>query len=273
MEEFQETYERDVATRGNGSQVFTERYDEEAIGRLKELILTFFRQGDRKYYSIHIDGEAVVPKNCDGRKFDRYLQFMGKHTREVEVRMYQGSSPNCNKYVFVVNKIQPSGLSGVSVEREVEKALEQERLQNELKQLRKELSKKKRKLKKLKQQAEDSESGIDKLNAIVKDGARIAGTIAGVMGGNRAGLAGAEQQQAEPVSQVEVELEEEAEPEDHSTKKKSSKSKKIYKDLLEAYGEEGLENAMGWIAVLSEHPELQQMIKEKLNNQNTAEDE
>lgn len=272
MEELNEIQERDVEKRSNGSQVFTEPYSEASIGRLKNLVLAFFRQGERKFYSIHIDGETVVPKNSDGRKFNRYLQFLNKYTHSVEVRMYQGYSPNCNKYLFIVNK----GLSGHSdpedVQDKINKALEEQRLQNELAQLRKELEKKTKKLKKLKRQAEESESGIDKLNELVRGGAKIAGTIAGAINAkNGGGLSGAEHQTAQPDAEVEVEIEEGVQPQTNP-KKKKSKSERIFKDLVDTYGEEGLENAMGWMTVLSENPELQQMIKEQLKNQKNQKD-
>lgn len=271
METIETTQDREITRRGNGSQVYTEPYSEAGMQRLMELVLTFYRQGDRKFYSIHVDGEMVVPKNSDGRKFNRYLQFVNQQTKTVEVRMYQGASPNCNKYVFVKASANV-GLRGVDVQQEVEKALEQERLQSELKDLRKELERKNKKLKKLKLQAlEEENKGMNQINEIVKNGAVLAGTIKGMFnGGNAAGLSGAEQPTAERVSEVEVEIVEQGvQPEDNSKKKEAIKAKTIYKDLVAAYGEEGLENAMGWLSVLSEHPELQQQIKEYLNSEKT----
>ena len=123
MEELDNIHERVIDKRGNGSQVFTEPYSPPAIGRLKHLVLTFYGQGERKYYSIIVDGETVVPKNCDGRKFNNYLRFVNKHTKTVEVRMYKGFSANCNKYLFVMT----NGLSGssknVDLKTEIDKAI------------------------------------------------------------------------------------------------------------------------------------------------------
>ena len=107
----------------NGVQVFTERYSESAINRLKDLVVKLYHLGERKFYAILVDGEFVVKKNCDGRKFDRYLNFVNKETREVEVRMHQGKSFNHNKYIFVLRK----GLTGIenseTVQNRIDKAL------------------------------------------------------------------------------------------------------------------------------------------------------
>ncbi len=74
FEELQDNPQFDRETRENGSQVFTQPYNEGALNSLKHLVLAFYDQGKRKYYSILVDGEMVVSKTSDGRKFDKKRQ-------------------------------------------------------------------------------------------------------------------------------------------------------------------------------------------------------
>jgi hypothetical protein len=253
--------EREVEVRGNGSQLFTETYSEAAIARLKNLVLTFFAQDERKYYSISLDGEIVVARNCDGRKFDRYLQFLNKHTQMVEVKMYQGFSPNCNRYQFILNRGLAGTPNAVDVQSQINKALEEQRLQNELDALRTELALKKKKLKKFKKLNENSESGLDKLKELVKGGVELAGAL-GL--GAQKGLSGA----PEPEAEVEIEP---ADSSDTKSDSSTSKSQQVFDDLLETYGEEGVKNALGWMTVLAANPDLVNKLKEELKNQKKSE--
>ena len=263
MEEVQnianEGIERDVEKRSNGSQVFTEKYSEEAVDRLKNLVLTFANQGEDKYYMILVDGEIVVAKNCDGHNFDKYLQFVTKHTQSVEVRMFQGLSPNCNKYKFQMNK----GLSGanqnVDVQAEIDKALEEQRLQTELKTLKEKLDKKERKIQKLKAKLEEKETGMEQFVELVKNGTQLAGAFG--INPNK-GLSGT----PEPESEVDVEIEEE------NQEPSVSENQQVFNDLLNTFGEDGIKNALGWITILSTNPKLQEKMKEEINKLNNQED-
>ncbi len=267
---FQELPPREAETRANGSQIFTEPYSVEAIDRLRNIVANFYHQGDRKYYSVSVDGEVVVPKNCDGRKFTRYLPFVTKHTQMVEVKMYSGYSPNCNKYQFILNR----GLSGMShqpvnVQTEVNRALEEQQLRHEMELLREELEKKKRKLKKYKELTEEGESGLDKFRDLLKSGVELAGAL-----GLRKvpGLAGAPENK--PEAEVEVTVESDKKPESkEQPKANESESKKIYDELLAKVGEKEIKRALRIMALLSAHPELEETLTKELNkNQKTQSD-
>lgn len=266
MEEMQHINEREIAIRSNGSQVFTEAYSGQAVKRLKDLVKAFYNQGERKYYCILVDGEIVVPKNADVRKFSRYLQFINKNTHQVEVRMYQGTSPNCNKYLFIFNKA--AALSGnsseLSVQEQIEKALEKQRIENELVSLKEQLEQTIEERDELIKENEERGTGLEQLTKLLKEVAPLAGAFGLTP---KTGLAGTTQE-AKPDAEVDIEIE--------SEKKESTPENKennqILNDLKRAYGEDGTKNALGWVATINDNQELQNVIREELNRQKIEKD-
>ena len=248
MEEIENTNEREIEVRGNGTQVFTEPYSEAAISRLKNLILSFFAQGERKYYSIAVDGETVVAKNCDGRKFDRYLTFLSKQTQNVEVKMYQGLSPNCNKYQFTITRI----LSGIGqsgdMQTQIDKALEEQRILTENENLRNEIASKNKKLKKLK----ENSKGIN-INGLLEKLPEIVNAYHQI---KNPGLAGT----PEPQAEVKVE----AQSTTNNAQNENPRSQEIYDRLYETYGEKGIMNALKWMEILKSNPDIMDKIREEL---------
>ena len=102
--------------RGSGGKVYTEPFDQQRIDRLKQIVFDFFKQGEQKRYGILVDGEMVVPINADSRKFDGYKKYIEGHTKSVEVRMYFGESPTCNRYIFHTGEQAINGVKGQGVE-------------------------------------------------------------------------------------------------------------------------------------------------------------
>lgn len=237
-----------VEIRGNGTEVFNEPYSEKAVRRLKKLVLNFYYQGERKYYSIHVDGEKVVERTSDGRKFNRYLQFVEKETRVVEVRLYKGESFNCNRYLFIISK----GLNGVGkqeeMEEQIKQALEAQEKENELIYLRAELEKKERKIKKLKKLTAQKEEGIS-LGAVKEfliEGKGLVDAFRGTPAPTQLGG-------TEPESEVTIEAE------------SPDPAKAIYDQLYEQVGQEGIMKALNIMGTLSQHPELEEILIKELN--------
>lgn len=246
-----------IETKANGSQVFNEPYSPEAIQRLQSLVNNFYQQGEKKYYSINVDGETVVAKNCDARKFNRYLPFVSEHTKKVEVKLYAGYSPKCNTYIFYIHR----GLSGVpqqtnvDVQVEINKALEQDRLQNELDQLRREVEKKDKKLKKLKGIKDAIPEWPDMLKGLIRTGVEAAGTLGFT---RRPSLQGIPEQHA-PETEVEVEMEGEDQ---------SSEAREAFETLYEQLGEEQMVNLFNWMTAIGQSPKLQQKIQKEFEEMN-----
>lgn len=258
--------------RGNGSQVQTESYTPEALNRLKHKIQTFFEQGEHKYYSILVDGETVVPRNYDARKFDGYLQFMEPGVRRVEVRMYQGNSPNCNKYLFVLTNGLSGPQSGENVEVRVQNAMNLEKLKLKLEYTEKELQRKSKKCKQHKAKIAQLEEDIDELeeiitrehseevkvkreqiNGILQQGISTVGSLITGKSGEATNLSGTPNT---PDSSVEVVMEEED--------SEIARLKSIFEDIYNEYGAKSTENALGMILTINRDPELRNLFKQEL---------
>ncbi|MBI3133634.1 MAG: hypothetical protein HYZ14_03065 [Bacteroidetes bacterium] len=265
MEQQENTNEKDIEVRGNGTQVFTEPYSRAAIARLKNLILAFFNQSEYKYYSISVDGETVVQRTCDSRKFDDYERFLCEYTRHVEVKMFQGTSPNCNKYVFTIPNKSASGLGMVGatdMQSQIDRAVEEQRVKMELENTRTKLIeaqeailKKDKKIKKLK---EEIPSGADTAEKWVNT---IGGVFSNIAAAKNSGLAGTPVQ---PQAEASIEPDGEEEEETDETE-----SLKIYKRLHEKFGEETIIKAFTWLAVLAANPDIGEKIKEALDQKKT----
>ncbi|MEZ4921875.1 MAG: hypothetical protein R2780_01775 [Crocinitomicaceae bacterium] len=245
----------DIERRSNGTQIFNEPYSPENIERIKTMIENFYNTGVKKFYSIHVDGETVVQRNCDARKFNTYLPFVGTHTKKVEVKLYSGYSPKCNTYIFYLHR----GLSGapqnaVNVKEQISQALAEQELKFELKQLQEELKKKNKKIEKLQSVIEGHSSWTpEAVNNTIMNGLTAVGKIGMMRNG---GLQGVPQQENQPQSEVHVELEEE-EPD-------NSKSGAIFQEMLKQYGDKTMKNALGWTGVLAAYPELQDVLREEV---------
>lgn len=258
---------KEVEVRGNGTQVFTEPYSKEGIARLKNLVMAFYDQGENKYFSIAIDGETVVHRTCDGRKFDLHEKFISQHSQHIEVKMYQGLGPNCNKYQFTISR----GLSGtgqiMDQQRQIEKAKEEERMKIELDSTKKELKeakelleKKSKKLKKLKGEMPTGAETIEKLAGT------LSGVISTIASARNPALAGTPQPQAE----VKIERESEAEIEENEQEEDEPKSLQTYNSIVEKYGEDQVNKAFSWLIAISENPDLMEKFKDELNKKKNA---
>lgn len=267
FEELQDEPRFERETRDNGSQVFTEPYNEGALSSLKHLILAFYEQGKRKYYSILVDGETVVPKTSDGRKFDNHLRFVNDYTKMVEVRLYQGYSFNCNKHQFIINRGLAGLTGGASEQDRINKAIEAHKKALEYEAVEAELKANRKKLKKLKKQKKasgDSGFSLGKLKEIVSGAVGIVGQIQAVRNG---GVAGIPQTTPAEESEVEIEREDESTDEGLSKKehKKVKKAQKLFYQLLDEVGIDGILETIQIMNGLSEYPELNLRYLKEMN--------
>ncbi|MCR9171917.1 MAG: hypothetical protein NXI10_05465 [bacterium] len=254
--------------RANGSHVQTESYTPEALSRLKNKIQTFFEQGEHKYYSILVDGETVVPRNYDARKFDNYLQFMEPGVRRVEVRMFQGTSPNCNKYLFVLTGSLSGPQNGGDLEARVQNAMNLEKLKLKLEYTEKELERKTKKCKQRKvkiiqlqediaeleeiiseEHSEEAKAKREQFNGILQQGFSAVGSLITGKTANDNNLSGTPNQ---PESTVEIQME----GEDQNKKKLLQ----LFEDIYNKYGSKSTEDAIAMILVINSDPELKQLF-------------
>lgn len=265
--QFENQNSKEVEVRGNGTQVFTEPYSKEAIARLKNLVMAFYDSGENKYFSIAIDGETVVHRTCDGRKFDLHEKFISPHTQHVEVKMYQGLGPNCNKYQFTISRGLSGFGHGIDMNKQIEKAREEERMKLELDSTKSKLKdaleaieKKDKKLKKLKAEMPTGAETIEKLAGT------LTGVISTIAGARNPGLAGTPQPQAE----VKIEPQPEAGSEENEEEEYEPKSLQTYNSIVEKYGEDQVNKAFSWLIAISENPDLMEKFKDELNKKKNA---
>lgn len=272
MSEFDNIKDREIQMRSNGTHVQTEPYSRQAMQRLKRNVELFFNQGNHKYYSIAVDGETVVSRTYDARKFDDYLPFIEPGVKTIEVKMFQGNSPNCNRYMFVM-QAQLSGVRGAEdLERRYQDANRIDNLQRDLQAARDEIAKRKKKLRRIKREFEKLWFQFEDFKQEAKESApartqKILGDIvslAGILGfgskKNSAELSGTPQSQETNTTQVEVELET-----DSKTSNKGSEHKKILEDLETSYGKDGLDQALFIATVMAASPELQEKFKKHIS--------
>ncbi|NOQ75642.1 MAG: hypothetical protein GQ574_26780 [Crocinitomix sp.] len=279
MEELEElredentAFERE--SQGNGSQIFSEPFSHNAVGRLKHLVNTFHEQGKNQYYTIHVDGVRVVGKTADGRKFDNYIQFVNNYSKLVEVRLYQGKSFNCNKYRFIISSTL-SGIEGEKTEQErINSAIAAHKRELEFKSIQQELegSKKKlKKLKKLQKESESEESGFnfDNVTSLVQNAVGLVGQLRG----GAVPIAGVGQT-IQPEAEVEIEsVDDNSNSESKGKPKVGKKARKLYEQLALQLSADEMIDLIHMVKEMSNYPEVYQKYRQEIellikNNQN-----
>ncbi len=229
-------------------KVFREAYNLERIERLKQIIRDFYKQGQKKLYSILVDGEMVVSKNSDSRNFDHYKRYLLGNTKSVEVRMYFGNSPNCNRHIFQMGQTALSGINPEEVEARIKEALAKQRIEQELISLRKQLKKKNKKLEAFKAlQLELDEKQLD-IKDIIDKGMEMYRTFQQSKVPST-GLEGTTGEQ----TKVEVQVESNSQADHHYNKMKKN------------YTESELLQALRTWEIFTKHPELNKTFTSIVN--------
>jgi hypothetical protein len=244
---------------GGTGKIFTETYNPQRIERLKNIISDFRAQGKPKRYCILVDGEMVVPVNRDASNFDNYKRYLEAHTQNIEVRMYFGDSPNCNKHIFHTSQMTLSGTQK-GVQEQIEEALEKQRIQTELETLRSKLKRKNKIIEEYEGVIEELEGELEKNSVDIKGVLDKGMQLFGQWKANN----NAQPVQGIPESNVEVEVQ--SEPE--------SKSDKFYQQMKDKYSQESLDGSLKIWSVWLKHPELKgefmKIVKQKIKEDGEA---
>lgn len=238
-----EDFEKTRANR-NGGKIFHESHSENKLEAIKKLVTTFNDQGRRKRYSILVDSELIVPPTVDEERFDDYLDFVDHNTEAVEIRLYFGDSPNCNRYFFHFKEFTLQALGNIpkveqDVDSQIQIALERQSLETEVVALRKKVKKLKRKLTDAEEKLGDK--GVD-MKDLLSQGMQLYGHLS-----NKGGVPPVAPVHGLP-EKAEVEIEEE----------EQSEADKFYEELKEQYSEQQLERALKTWEVFTKYPELRQ---------------
>ena len=248
MEDYRETERR-----RNGGTIFNEPYSDEAIYRFKHLVQQFYQRNERKFYSILVDGETVIKKTSDSRKFDGFQDFINDYTKKVEVRIYLSSnphSPNCNRYIFrkagVVGGIGAVGgtvgmASPLDVKSEIKKALKKQRQEFEIENL--------------KNKVENLQDKLEKAPKV--DWNNILGHGAGfvsMLTGKRNPLNGISKTQNN-----DTEITVEAEPSDQL-----NQAQKLFNGMVKNIGLEKMVETLEALSIMANHPDIMEKVDKLL---------
>ena len=248
---------------GGTGKVFTETYNPQRIGRLKNIITDFRQQGKPKRYCILVDGEMVVSINKDPSNFDNYKRYLETHTQTIEVRMFFGDSPNCNKHLFHTSQASLSGTQK-GVQEQIEEALEKQRIKTELETLRSKLKRKNKTIEEYEEIIEELEAKLDKNKVDIKGVLDKGMELFGKWKANN----GEKPVQGIPEAKSEVEVQAE------SDEKPETKSDKFYQKLKNKYSHESLDNSLKIWSVWLKHPELKDefmvIVKQKIKEDGEA---
>lgn len=239
-----------IKKRKNGGQIFTEIYNPNRIERLKSIIKDFYQQGQKKRYCILVDGEMVVSINTDARNFDSYKRYLEGHTQSIEVRMFFGESPNCNRHIFHTSQKTLSGMPEKDVEQKISEALEKQRIQTELESLRKELKRKDKIIEEYEEMEEELSKKQLNINELLDKGLQFYAKV----NASKNGTPPATPVQGIPQAEVEVHSEPETESEKH------------FQKLQEQFSEKELIKGLKTWKVFAKHPELRKEFTELINN-------
>ena len=238
-----------TAKNRNGGKVHNDPYSKERMEAIKRIVAKYGNQGRKKRFSISVDSELIVPVTTDIDLFDDYLDFIDSHTRNIEVRLYFGDSPNANRYIFY---LQESALDGfktkqnedVNVDKKIEEALQKQSLETQVVLLEKKVKRLKRKVRSYEEQLGTKSTDVKEL---LSQGLQLYGEFKGKTPPTTTtpvhGL---------PIAEVELEAE-------------LSESDQFYQELKDNYGEERLEKALHIWEIFTKHPELKQEFQSIVN--------
>jgi len=262
-------------------------YSSEKIGMLKQLLINNAESGNPIYYEIRVDGLKVVLRTNDPEQFDKYEDFIEPGTLSVTVVLYEGTSRNNTRHIFIMKdepKADAKPLSGIEINKmvdakveEVKKQMKQEQVVKENKDLKEELGEAYEAIEKLKNKITDiqNKSGIDSINwgkfaggmtdSIIRKNAHL---LAKIPGGE--GLAGVLMEDNEKQEQVSEEEEREEQEATFTKKKDEEQLSEADKDRLgfmrgleERFNhkEDLLSSAIDVLVILADKPEAIEQTK------------
>ena len=174
---------------------------------------------------------------------------MEGHTQSVEVRMYFGESPNCNRHIF---RMSPTGLHGFpekNVEERIQEALKSERLNNELESLRKENKRLRKDIEKYEELEEEWNTKKLDVNELLEKGLNFYAKY----NASKQGVSPGAPVQGIPQAEVEIE----AEPETESDRQ--------FQAMKENHSEQEVLKGLKTWRLFTKHKDLRKAFAELVN--------
>lgn len=124
MENEQHIHKKNKKYKAKSKQrVFTKKFVDESVNKLKRLVVNFNERGDERFYAIKVDNEFCVSKTSNSNYFDDYKEFIDGTTESIEVVMYFGNSNNCNRHIFYLKENALGSTPAVDVDKKISDAL------------------------------------------------------------------------------------------------------------------------------------------------------
>jgi FtsZ-binding cell division protein ZapB len=88
------------------------QYSQTRVDQLFRLLERHHQAGEAREYDILVDNIPVVPRTSNLSLFNAFEDEIQPDTRAITIRLYQGSSHNCDRYIFNMRG-GVNGLDGV----------------------------------------------------------------------------------------------------------------------------------------------------------------
>jgi hypothetical protein len=165
-------------------------YSTEAMERFKTILENSADSGKAKYFAIEVDGLKVVEKTNNVEEFDNYESFITDDTREILIYLYStnAASPKHDKHYLKMEKrvvekpVSEPTLSGIEIQNKIDAGIQAAQERWEKKELEKQIVE-------LKEELEDAEEYVEKLEAKCEEYERNRNTLRGVNVGEALGVA------------------------------------------------------------------------------------
>lgn len=250
-------------------RVFTRKYSDDNLARLKRLIENHTDRGDERFFAIKVDGEFCVNKIANPQYFDDYKEFIDGQTESIEVIMYFGKSNNCNRHIFYLKESSLGSADIVDVDKKIEDALQKKDQDYLIKSLQDQVEQQAEYIEKLEEQVEELSAKTD-IRGLLKEGAALLGAFKGVQTANSS-LSGAKTQPDD--AQVEVEpvtasnkTSEEDEEEEYDEAEEEARD--AFDEVYNQFGEAGTKQVIGLMHHISQSTEFRDGINELIKKEN-----
>ena len=245
-------------TRSN-QRVFTKKYSDDNLARLKRLIQNHTDRGDERYFAIKVDGEFCVNKISNPKYFDDYKEFIDGQTESIEVIMYFGKSNNCNRHIFYLKEGSLGNVAPVDVDKKIEAALEKKDQDYLIKSLQEQVEQQSEYIEQLEEELEELSSKTD-IRGIIKEGAALLGVLKNTPT-TKTALSGLESESEDAEVKVESVVE-------SDTEESEDVSKEAFEEVYQQFGKEGTDQIIGLMVRISNSDELRKGINDLLEKEN-----
>jgi len=248
-------------------RVFTKKYVDESVEKLKRLIKNYNERGNERFYAIKVDNEFCVSKTSNPKYFDDYKEFIDGTTESMEVTIYFGNSNNCNRHIFYL-KENTLGNVEPNVDKKISEALRKrdqehliESLKNQVEQQEEYIQQLEEELEKI---AEESKSKTD-IQGILKEGTALLGAIKGLPNINNSKTLSGTDNKTD--TKVEVESMETSEEQDEEEEEKSAYNE-AFNEIYDQFGKDGVKQIVGLMIRISNSEKLREEINDLIKNDN-----